>query len=164
VIREDRHFVAVPGSLYAFGQAWEYLKGLRKKWPWLSELFATEQDYQSSLCAYYMVLSIQELAYHLASGNPKHVMHDQIMLEIPAPWLSADTEVQQAAYRKLTHSPNDVCGIWRSIKVHDNLVASMWPHWIRHVTKWGLIAYPMRHLVEPVFATLFKDLQLGDQT
>src|ERR1035441_701880 len=49
--------------------AWNYLLGMFGKWPWLERIFGSAEDYKASLCAYYMSLSVQELASRLAEGG-----------------------------------------------------------------------------------------------
>ena len=48
---------------------WQYLSTAYEKWEWLVPIFGDELEYRTSLVAYYMALSIHELASRIASGQ-----------------------------------------------------------------------------------------------
>ena len=53
-----------------FIDSWEYLSTAYKRgWEWLAPIFRDESEYRTSLVAYYMALSIHELASRIASDQ-----------------------------------------------------------------------------------------------
>ena len=70
-------------------KGWEYLARAYEKWDWLSPIFANELEYRTSLVAYYMALSIHELATAIASGRQDTLISSKYDLNVPLTFVSA---------------------------------------------------------------------------
>ena len=63
--------------------SWNYLTSAFVRWEWLSSVFTDEQEYRSSLVAYYLALNIHELADTIASGQHTSLDSGDLLLNVP---------------------------------------------------------------------------------
>jgi hypothetical protein len=160
IIHEDHQFIGWPESFdHRCTMAWDYLTSLGDKWPWLRLVFGTSEDYRASLSAYYMALSIQELAVMLASGRGEALKNAELRLDIPVAWVGLTLEIRQKAYRQLVRSAEQVRNIWRSLGVSDKAMAAAWPAWTNHAINWAANVFQHGFYGKPEYCVLFEDVR-----
>jgi hypothetical protein len=164
ILHSARDLIGWPVSFnHTCTMAWDYLTKLDEKWPWLKRIFGSREDYQAAIAAYYMALSIQELALLLADGHGKELDNPDLRFGVPVMWMRMSRELQQKAYRKLLFDEPQLRKIWRSVGVRDKAIADSWPKWMDHTCGW------MAHVDQfgmgygkPVYSVLFEDLKPED--
>jgi hypothetical protein len=160
IVYQDHQFIGWPDSLnHTCTMAWEYLTVLSDKWPWLRHVFGTSEDYRASLSAYYMALSIQELAVMLAGDKEEALKNAELRLDVPVTWIGLTLEIRQKAYRKLIRSPERVRNIWRSLGVSDKAMAAAWPAWTNHTINWAANVFQRGLYGKPEYCVLFEDVK-----
>ena len=79
---------------------WQYLSTAYKRgWEWLVPIFGDELEYRTSLVAYYMALSIHELASRIASGQQDMLKNaiSVFSLNVPLTFLSENYSIISAS-------------------------------------------------------------------
>jgi len=153
------HIIGWPDSLAGKADsAWNFLIQLPERWSWLGGLFGEPDDYQASVCAYYMSLNILELADTVTSGNEGIIAQENIRLDVPLCCMKRNKDVQRKAYRLLISNPEQVRGIWRNLGVSDSKMETLWPSWISHANKWLSSTYHYEFYYDIIHKDLFKDL------
>ena len=110
-------------------ESWRYLVNAYERWEWLSHIFANDSEYRSSLVAYYMALSIHELAAKIASGreigsNPYNSVN------VPFDFLYEKNEIKQRATSLLRRDPA-LPELWTCVGVTQDQMRDSWEAWIR---------------------------------
>lgn len=158
VLYQDPRLVGWPESLGGDSfPAWKFLTTLPTHWPWLLDIFGTAEDFHSALSAYYMALSILELADLLAADREKMLNEPQLRLDVPLNCHSFSSDVLRKAYRHLLRNPDDLRGVWRELGVEDARMASAWPKWIQHSNNWLNRAHAYGYRGQLVYAGLFDE-------
>jgi len=118
-------------------KAWDALEGLYERWPWLSLLFGDKEEYVASLISYYMALNTNELALCLAENGMKlpEDEHPRNM-DVPLVAFLNDRHVQSRAYRLLIQDPDQVRGVWESLKVPFDAIDANWKEWMNRSGRW----------------------------
>ena len=99
-------------------ESWNYLINAYKRWEWLSHIFENEQNYRTSLVAYYMALNIHELATIIAAGREDMLnTTSEPYFQIPLTFLSEDYDTTQQAISLLRRNPNSIVNLWTSLDV-----------------------------------------------
>ena len=111
--------------------SWEYLTKAYKKWEWLDHIFGDELEYRTSLVAYYMALSIHELASRIASGQQDTFPR----FNVPLTFLSKDYSITQQAITML-HSQKELTQLWTCLNVTREQMESSWEDRIRSFENW----------------------------
>lgn len=137
--------------------AWKFLTNLPTHWSWLHDIFGTPEDFQSALSAYYMALSILELADLLAADRENMLNEREIHLDVPLNCHSFPREVLRKAYRHLLQNPDDLKGVWREIGVEDARIAGAWPKWIVHGDNWLNQSHRFGYRGQQAYAGLFEE-------
>ena len=116
--------------------AWMYLASAYGRWEWLSDIFADELEYKESLSAYYVGLSIHNLASLIASRRPmdEFSVHD---IRVPLVFLGESEEINRRAISFLARSTEEVEAIWMSIGVSREQVRACWEGWITLCESWA---------------------------
>lgn len=154
---QSPHLIGWPDSLGGTCTvAWDFLFKAADRWPWVSHIFSLAEDYQVSLSAYYMALSILELADTIATGKAE-MLKQEIHLFVPVSFLHDSNEIPRKAYRLLLRS--DPIQIWKSMNVSDNDIAEAWPLWIQHTGRWLSNVYKLHFRAAIVHENLMKDVQ-----
>jgi hypothetical protein len=161
IVHQEHQFMGWPESFnHTCTTAWQYLVSLPDKWPWLGRIFESAQGYRAALSAYYMGLSIQELALVLAAGNAQVLENRDLRFDVPVMWMRMPLEVQQKAYRVLLSSHEQVRHIWRSLGVQDKAMSAAWPRWMEHTLGWiANVGHFGWSYGKPVYSVLFEDLR-----
>ena len=163
VLHKDHEFTGCPESFaHSVKGAWNYLLGMFGKWPWLERIFGSAEDYKASLCAYYMSLSVQELASRLAEGRGESVESENLIMDVPVAWLRMELETQQKAYRLLIQADDSIRNIWRGLGISDKTMAMAWPKWVAQSVRWASSDNPWGFRGTPIHATLFEDVRPRD--
>ena len=112
-------------------ESWNYLVNAYERWEWLSNIFEYEQDYRTSLVAYYMALNIHELATIIAAGREDMLnTTSEPYFQIPLTFLSEDYDTTRQAISLLRRNPNSIVNLWTSLDVTREQVENLWKNWI----------------------------------
>ena len=112
-------------------ESWNYLVNAYERWEWLSNIFEDEQDYRTSLVAYYMALNIHELATIIAAGRADILnTTSEPYFIIPLTFLYEDYDTTRQAISLLRRNPNSIVNLWTSLDVKREQVESLWKKWI----------------------------------
>ena len=104
-------------------ESWQYLSTAYEKWEWLAPIFRDELEYRTSLVAYYMALSIHELASRIASGQQDRSKN------VPLTFLSEDYSIIQRAIA-LLRDQEELTKLWTCLDVTREQMESAWGDWI----------------------------------
>jgi hypothetical protein len=141
--------------------AWNVAFDLATRWSWIDQVFGHSEDYQVALYAYYVTLSVLELAEWLHAGNvvPDASAGD-LFLAIPPVFDRAPDEVKRRGYRLLTSMRAEFRDLLRNLGVDENKIRSEWPKWMSQQRKWrGSLrvalgrALPHERLIEDILET-----------
>ena len=108
---------------------WQYLANAYERWKWLRDVFEDNSTYLTSLVAYYMALSIHELAAEIADGreigsNPYNSVN------VPFDFLTKKYEIKQRATSLLRSDPT-LSELWTSVGVTQDQMRDSWEAWIK---------------------------------
>ncbi len=131
-------------------EGWRYLANAYERWEWLSHIFANDSEYRSSLVAYYMALSMHELAVEITTGrkirskpfSSFNLPFD--FLNVPFDFLYERYEIKQRATLLLRRDPA-LPELWTSLGVTQNQMRDSWEAWIKSYEAlfWpGLMQFP----------------------
>lgn len=124
---------------------WQYLVATYDRWEWLSLIFEDASTYRISLIAYYMALSIHELAAEIASAS-QNGLYGQYGTghNVPLDFLSEDSEIIQQAIDLLLRDPaRDE--LWTSLDVTLEQIRNAKWDWIRECRSWLRQVYQNSH-------------------
>ena len=107
-------------------KSWQYLSTAYEKWEWLVPIFEDESEYRTSLVAYYMALSIHELASRIASDQPDTF---STFNNVPLTFLSEDYSITQQAITMIRNQ-KEPTQLWTCLNVTREQMESSWRHWI----------------------------------
>ncbi len=134
---------------------WQYLVAAYDRWEWLSLIFEDALTYRASLVAYYMGLSIHELAEHIALTAEKGLEGQyHIGYNVPLDFLSEDSEIIQHAMELLLRNPTRD-ELWTSLDVTREQIRNAKWDWIRNCERWLRSVYKNRHF--PYVRFLLED-------
>jgi hypothetical protein len=124
---------------------WQYLGAAYDRWEWLSLIFEDASTYRISLVAYYMALSIHELAAKIASTSQNGLGGQYgIGYNVPLDFLSEDSKIVQEATDLLLRNPTRV-ELWTSLDVTLEQIKSARGNWIQECRSWLRQVYQNRH-------------------
>lgn len=109
-------------------ESWRYLANAFERWEWLSHIFANDLEYRASLVAYYMALSMHELAVEIASG--RKIESNRYIVNIPFDFLYEKNEIKQRATSLLRRDPT-LPELWTSVGVTQDQMRDSWGAWIK---------------------------------
>jgi hypothetical protein len=121
---------------------WQYLVTAYDRWEWLSLIFEDASTFRVSLVAYYMGLSIHELAEQIASTSEGGKYHTGY--NVPLDFLSEDYEIVQRATELLLRNPTRD-KLWTSLNVTREQIRNAKWDWIRDCRGWLRQVYQNRH-------------------
>ena len=141
-------------------ESWQYLIDAYEKWAWLSYVFGEESEYQTSLVAYYMALSIHELATKIASGHQETLnIQSEYYFSIPLTFLCEDYHTTERAVSLLLRNPESLMELWNCLKVTRRQMEESWGNWIRlaenQLVRYGLPRPEALVNLSDVFRNLF---------
>lgn len=108
-------------------ERWRYLANAYERWEWLPLIFANDAEYRVSLVAYYMALSIHELATEIASG--REIELNGYSINVPFDFLTEKYEVKQRATSLLLHD-SALSELWTCLGVTQDQMRNSWETWI----------------------------------
>lgn len=125
-----------PRTLGGCRKGWDYLSGIGERWEWLQLLFGRAADYLDALTAYYMSLTVNELAVFLAKGGRKYFDADRrVTPEVPPCYLLQEhASIHRAA--TLLKGQADFSDLWERAGVPRDQMASYWPAWVKSCFEW----------------------------
>ena len=126
-------------------ESWKYLVNAYERWDWLSLVFADEVEYRSSLVAYYMALSIHELATRIASEKERKL--DNCFITVPLNFLTEEYEIKQRATSLLLHD-SALSELWTSVGVTQGQVGNSWETWVNLYENWLVNVFQDYHSIE----------------
>ena len=113
---------------------WEYLSTAYERWEWLTPIFGSKQEYQTSLVAYYMALNIHELASRIASGQ-QDTLESRYHFTVPLTFFSEDYSINQRAIT-LLRTQEQLMALWTCRNVTREQMEDSWENWIRSFGNW----------------------------
>ena len=109
-------------------EGWKYLVGAHERWEWLSLIFGDDPiEYRVSLVAYYMALSIHELATKIALG--REINSDSTITIVPFDFLLEKYEIKQRATSLLLRD-SGLPELWTCLNVTKEQMGDSWETWI----------------------------------
>ena len=117
-------------------KSWQYLSTTYERdWEWLAPIFGDELEYRTSLVAYYLALSIHELASRIASDQQDIF---STFNNVPLTFLSEDYSIIQRAIT-LLRNQEELTKLWTCLDVTREQMESSWGDWIRAYEErlWG---------------------------
>ena len=109
-------------------EGWKYLVNAYDRWEWLSLIFADDMEYRTSLVAYYMTVSIHELAAKIALGKEIRYSNNAITI-VPFDFLLEEYEIKQRATSLLLRD-SDLPELWTCFGVTQEEMKDSWETWI----------------------------------
>lgn len=147
-------------------ESWNYLSNAYERWKWLSFIFEDEQEYRTSLVAYYMALNIHELATMIAAGRDSTLKTStEYHFIVPLTFLFEDYDITKRATSLLRRNTEVLMQLWTCLNVTREQIENSWSDWTR-LTKNGLtklLVYRNSYNPEPLlgFADIFQHLFEG---
>lgn len=122
---ENGHLMGYCQLMQERKECWKDLANAYNQWEWLHLIFEDDSTYRASLVAYYMALSIHELAAEVASPNRKR--------DIPyVPWdfLSEGYKIKKHAVDLLRNDP-ELPALWECLDVtQEQQMRKAWEDWL----------------------------------
>ena len=115
---------------------WAYLAGAFEKWPWLSEIFGTVEEYKISLISYYMLLNFVEFSQKLSAMRKKFAGNSDLMLDVPILYSVEDHRLCDRALSRITKHSAIFDKILVDWKITHEEAKENWPHWITVCNNW----------------------------
>ena len=129
---ENAHLMGYCQLMQERKKCWKDLANAYNQWEWLHLIFEDDFTYRASLVAYYMALSIHELAAEIAQPNRKR--------DIPyVPWdfLSEEDEIKKHAVDLLRNDPA-LPALWECLGVTQEQMRAAWDSWRSRCKGWLL--------------------------
>ena len=126
-------------------ECWKYLASAYGRWEWLQLIFEDDFTNRASLVAYYMALSIHELAVAIASPNST-----SYVLPTPSvPWdfLSEAYEIKEQA-TALLRNDLGLPELWTCLEVTQEQMRDAWASWIDRGEGWLIANYQLQEALE----------------
>ena len=143
-------------------ESWNYLVNAYERWEWLSNIFEYEQDYRTSLVAYYMALNIHELATIIAAGREDMLnTTSEPYFQIPLTFLSEDYDTTRQAISLLRRNPNSIVNLWTSLDVTREQVENLWKNWIDLSERALIRSMSLNQITLPNLSDLYQYLFEG---
>ena len=114
-------------------ECWKDLASAYGRWEWLQLIFEDDFTYRASLVAYYMALSIHELAAEIASSNRKR----DVVPCVPWDFLSEAYEIKKHATALLCNDP-ELPKLWTCLRVTQKQMREAWDSWRSQREVWLL--------------------------
>ncbi len=117
-------------------ESWNYLFNAYDRWDWLTSIFETESEYQTSLVAYYMLLNIHELATVIAAGSANTLKtSSEYWFTVPLTFLYGDYDITNRATSLLRRNPEVFMELWTCLDVTREQIENSWDDWTNLVEK-----------------------------
>lgn len=116
--------------------SWNYLTSAFTRWEWLSSVFTDEQEYRSSLVAYYLALNIHELADTIASGQHTRLDNRDLLLNVPLSFVFEDSAITRQAISLLLRNREVITELWSCLNVTQEQMENSWADWMTQCNKW----------------------------
>lgn len=118
-------------------EGWKYLSTAHTRWDWLTLIFGNELEYRSSLVAYYMALSIHELAAEIACGRQNELTtRSEKHFSVPLTFISEGKDVNDRAISLLLDDSKALTQLWTCVDVTRKDMEQSWDDWIRLSEAW----------------------------
>lgn len=121
---ENAHLMGYCELLLDRKECWKYLANAYNQWEWLRLIFEDDFTYRASLVAYYMALSIHELAAEIASPKSQ----SDIVPSVPWDFLSEEYEIKKHAVDLLRNDPA-LPALWECLGVTQEPMRAAWDSW-----------------------------------
>ena len=113
-------------------ESWDFLAEAYKKWKWLSSIFETQLEYQTSLVAYNMAMNIHELATLIASDRQDRLNnYSNYPFNIPLTFFFQDYDITKRAASVLRRNPEAFMELWTCLDVTREQMENSWEDWCR---------------------------------
>lgn len=114
--------------------AWKFLSESADRWPWLEKIFGGSAQYRTGLCAYYMLLSLNELVCNVTKNNNK--LSDDLPDYIPLCFVTEAPEITEKAVSLLQSHSEMLQLVWERRGVKTKQILDLWPRWIKASKTW----------------------------
>ena len=108
-------------------ESWKYLVNAYERWEWLSLIFPDDMEYRVSLVAYYMALSLHELAVEIAAGR-EIGSNQYAAVNVPFDFLFEKYEIKQRATSLLLRD-STLPELWTGLGVTKEQMRDSWEAW-----------------------------------
>ena len=140
-------------------EGWNYLANAyeRERWKWLPLIFENDQEYRTTLVAYYMALNIHELASIIGSGqqdtlNRNFNSMSPFGFNVPLTFMSEEQAINQRATSVLLRNPEALAELWTSLNVRREQIEISWRNWVRLFETWLMNVYGFASHAEEICA------------
>lgn len=127
--------VGFPESLGGdYRKAWNFLTEGAERWPWVLEVFGSEEDYRTALAAYYLALNVYEAVDDIAQGKVTEYQQGNTAgfhTAVPLAFTLESDEIQNRAVRLLIRNPSEFAKLWERKGVTRADVERFWPEWVK---------------------------------
>ena len=144
-------------------ESWDYLVNAYERWQWLSRIFETKSEYQTSLVAYYMALNIHELATIIDANRQDSLKQNfNSYFIIPLSFLSEDYNTTERAISLLRRNPESLMELWTCLNVTREQIEHAWNDWIEsaetELIKYGNFNQKTLPNLSDIFRYLFEGI------
>jgi len=120
---------------------WQVLMTLHERWRWIVDIFGSAEGYVSSLCGYYLFLSLIEYADIFKTSNTSVLDQTNVQLEVPLACLRTDEMTLRKAFSQLLANRKAIRILLPELLSHQDQVKAGWPKWMRIAKNWLLQVY-----------------------
>jgi len=135
--------------------AWTWLVQAGERWPWIPHIFVKDEDYRVALHAYYMSLSILELALDIQAGHAEALAAGDLTLDVPVSFLHDEAMFNKAYQRLQRGNPKK---LWETLGVSTDDMKKYWPVWAGASGRWLTSVYGLWAEVPTAYRAFFEDL------
>ena len=138
--------------------AWDALSQLPAHWPWLLRIFASEEDYRTSIAAYYLFLSIVEFLDRCEKGLQTSEENSPISLGVPPFFLNVDGTELQKSRRLLIANGVFLKRMIGALSVSETSIATEWGRWVEAFLSWRRSVFRAFYFDDADIATLIEEI------
>jgi hypothetical protein len=158
----QRHNVVVwPESLGKNADGtWQIALGFQARWPWISQIFSDEIEYQAALYAYYVTMSFVEFVMRVEAKFeiPEDLIAARWWPDVPAFFERTPDEAKRRGYQ-LVLEGKDSIRLWLSdINADMRRLIQLWPKWVTVQKRIFAQQHPMSWTSELSFERLIGDI------
>jgi hypothetical protein len=115
--------------------AWDTLRVLFERWPWLAEIFGDGESFRVAMVAYYLLLNTMELVVDLAAGREFTEANGPTIFDVPLMFSFEDIDVRRRAYSLFMRNPEHIRELLRESDVVDSKFKATWPVWVKEMKR-----------------------------
>jgi TIR domain len=111
---------------------WQVALGLSARWPWVSEVFSDESEYQAALYAYYVTMSFVEYVERVRAKFeiPEDPAKAHWWPDVPVFFEITADEIKRRGYQLILAEKESFRSWFSEIKVDESQLLELWPKWV----------------------------------